>query len=184
MAWYITSQDPLHVGEEFPTALSNVGPTSFAWGSAHRAAGRAEPSFAFTLHKWVLLLLTRLNEPKHLTNWMSCWKWIQWRSQSCKMPPDALSIPNAKTEEGEMWKIPRKLLHLVHFTWVEVTNWHRLIYISVVCWLQSTHFQPAIISKSLSHRFSWHIKEISPFLTFKKNPNKLYTAWLYSTFNI
>lgn len=38
------------MGEEFPMALPNVGPTCIACGSAHRATGRAELSFAFTLH--------------------------------------------------------------------------------------------------------------------------------------
>lgn len=38
-------------------ALPNVGPTVFAWG-------RAGPCFAFTLHEGVVLLLTKLNEPK------------------------------------------------------------------------------------------------------------------------
>ena len=47
----MTFQEPLHVGEEFPMALPNVGPTSFAWGSAHRAASKAELSFAFTYHE-------------------------------------------------------------------------------------------------------------------------------------
>lgn len=49
---------------EFPMALPSVGPPCFAWGSARGA----EPAFAFTLREWVLLLLTHLNEPKHLTN--------------------------------------------------------------------------------------------------------------------
>lgn len=44
-------QKAFHRGEVFPVALPNIGPNHFAWG-------RAGPSFPFTLHKGVVLLLT------------------------------------------------------------------------------------------------------------------------------
>lgn len=44
-------QKALHGCEVFSMAVPNVGPTLFAWG-------RAGPSFAFSLHEGVVLLLT------------------------------------------------------------------------------------------------------------------------------